>query len=585
MANDQSKALAVDVIARVDKLEKAMSKAKKVANDNYKSIETRTGSMVSNVNAKLGSIGKEFAIGLGGGVIAAMAPLALFQKAISDLGDANALKQLSDRIGLSTDSIQALQYAAVQAGVNVDQMGDGLGDFAAKVAEAASGAGQLAPIFKANNVELKKADGTLRSTRDILGDFANLIQNARTPQEQLFLSQQAFGDEASKLVPLFKDGAAGLANLETSAKSAGAVLDSDLVTRAAELDKQFQAMWTTFDVQSKSALLTAVDGIANLRGELSKLGDSDVFKWLNGKLGIDKTPMGANGDAGDAINKMLAGIDGTAPSGAKPKPTIIPAAKSGGSGLKSSVDFAQKMIDNLERQKSLIGASELEIAKSNALWQAGTKATEDQKTQIAGLVEAIYTAKQAHEAQLATLKETQAAARDFAETLVDGFIQGESAAKVLESALKQLASRLLSSGLDMLFGGGSTKGFGLIGDLFGLPKFASGTRNAPGGLALVGERGPELVNLPKGSAVLPSPQTMQALRAPQIPSISARAGGGTVVNVTLAPNIDNRGASAEAVARTQAALAQLKAELPTHVVAAVQKANKSNVDLGFGRRK
>ena len=38
------------------------------------------------------------------------------------------------------------------------------------------------------------------------------------------------------------------------------------------------------------------------------------------------------------------------------------------------------------------------------------------------------------------------------------------------------------------------------------PQFASGTAFAPGGLALVGEMGPELVNLPRGSQVIPNPR-------------------------------------------------------------------------------
>jgi phage-related tail protein len=37
-----------------------------------------------------------------------------------------------------------------------------------------------------------------------------------------------------------------------------------------------------------------------------------------------------------------------------------------------------------------------------------------------------------------------------------------------------------------------------------VPFFASGTNNAPGGLAVVGEKGPELVNLPRGSQVIPN---------------------------------------------------------------------------------
>jgi len=42
-------------------------------------------------------------------------------------------------------------------------------------------------------------------------------------------------------------------------------------------------------------------------------------------------------------------------------------------------------------------------------------------------------------------------------------------------------------------------------------KFAVGTNFAPGGMALVGERGPELVNLPRGSQVVPAAQTSAML--------------------------------------------------------------------------
>ena len=39
-----------------------------------------------------------------------------------------------------------------------------------------------------------------------------------------------------------------------------------------------------------------------------------------------------------------------------------------------------------------------------------------------------------------------------------------------------------------------------------IPAFAEGTTNAPGGLAMVGERGPELVSLPRASQVVPNPK-------------------------------------------------------------------------------
>jgi hypothetical protein len=59
-----------------------------------------------------------------------------------------------------------------------------------------------------------------------------------------------------------------------------------------------------------------------------------------------------------------------------------------------------------------------------------------------------------------------------------------------------------------LFGAGASSGtFGSAfdaGSTFGFAPFASGTNFAPGGMSLVGERGPELVNLPRGAQVIPN---------------------------------------------------------------------------------
>ncbi|WP_125153673.1 phage tail tape measure protein [Clostridium rectalis] len=46
-----------------------------------------------------------------------------------------------------------------------------------------------------------------------------------------------------------------------------------------------------------------------------------------------------------------------------------------------------------------------------------------------------------------------------------------------------------------------------------LEKFARGTLNAPGGLSLVGENGPELMNVPSGSEVIPSNTTSRILNS------------------------------------------------------------------------
>lgn len=69
---------------------------------------------------------------------------------------------------------------------------------------------------------------------------------------------------------------------------------------------------------------------------------------------------------------------------------------------------------------------------------------------------------------------------------------------------------------------------GAFGSLLGgihLPGFASGTDSAPGGLALVGEHGPEVVALPRGSRVYPSGTG---------PSVNGGGGGGgNTYNITV----------------------------------------------------
>jgi hypothetical protein len=168
----------------------------------------------------------------------------------------------------------------------------------------------------------------------------------------------------------------------------------------------------------------------------------------------------------EADQKLVAALQARYKAAAD-KATIIP--PSGGSGntknasAAASIDTAQRVIDSLQRQKDLIGATQLEIAESNALWRAGSKATDDQKAQIVQLVDAIYAADEAHKEEAATLKEVSDAGRDFTGTFIDDLVQGKSATEALTDALGQLAKRLENLALDQIFGTGGTGGGAILG--------------------------------------------------------------------------------------------------------------------------
>lgn len=100
-----------------------------------------------------------------------------------------------------------------------------------------------------------------------------------------------------------------------------------------------------------------------------------------------------------------------------------------------------------------------------------------------------------------------------------GFFQGLPGRLI--GALGDIASKMQGIGRDIVQGiidgiegaagriGSAVKnaipGAGIIGGAISrIPGFASGVSNFSGGLALVGERGPEIVNLPRGSDVIPN---------------------------------------------------------------------------------
>jgi len=104
---------------------------------------------------------------------------------------------------------------------------------------------------------------------------------------------------------------------------------------------------------------------------------------------------------------------------------------------------------------------------------------------------------------------------DGTKSLSDAF---KSMERQIVSSISNIASKNIAKAIfgDVGSTGGASDFFAYLGKLLS-GSFANGTNFAPGGLALVGERGPELVNLPRGSAVTPN----------------HKIGGSNVVNINV----------------------------------------------------
>lgn len=105
---------------------------------------------------------------------------------------------------------------------------------------------------------------------------------------------------------------------------------------------------------------------------------------------------------------------------------------------------------------------------------------------------------------------------DLANGLAEAIVNAKSLGQVAKTVFRQMAADLLAAAIKKDIEAPL---------LAAIPGFASGTDYAPGGLALVGEHGPELVNLPQGASVTPNLQTMSALKNMTVP----QGGGVTII--------------------------------------------------------
>lgn len=209
-----------------------------------------------------------------------------------------------------------------------------------------------------------------------------------------------------------------------------------------------------------------------------------------------------------------------------------------------------------EVERQAIGLTEVEAAKLryefdllNQAQRAGIKLTPQQTEELKKL--AVQMAEAEESVRL--LQERY----DFAKDTFKGFFgdlksELQNGASIWEAfgnaaanALQKIADKALDMALngifDMIFGaffgGGGTTSFAsgiLNGSRVGL--FANGTSYAPGGMAVVGERGPELLKLPGGSQVIPN----NRVTAPAQASFGGGSGATQQVSLDISLSDDLR---------------------------------------------
>jgi hypothetical protein len=219
--------LSIDLEARLSKLQTSLDKAGRIAEKD----SARMTKAFDKARVAAAGIGAALVAGLSAGAVTR------FVRGSIDSADA-AIKQ-ARAVGVLTEEITALNYAAELSGVSQEQLNTGLGRLARNAKDASEGARQSVNAFGQLGVSVTGADGQLKSTSALLGEIADKFQAMPEGIRKTAAAQELFGRSGAQLISLLNGGSAGLEAFRREAERLGIVLDTETAEAAERVNDNF----------------------------------------------------------------------------------------------------------------------------------------------------------------------------------------------------------------------------------------------------------------------------------------------------------------------------------------------------------
>jgi len=564
MPGKDAYALLVQVSADTTKLQKEMTKAKVEMTKTLEEIRKAAGVVekaaelpgakramesISGNARQLALQSGAARLGIFGDALESLGPLGLTAAAgVGALGAALAgareaarfadeLSDTANKLHVTTDALQEYRFALRLAGGEEKGADEALESFSVTLGKAQQGLQKSQRAFLAIGFTKEQIDGFKTSEEALRAVVERVAEIRNDPQRDAIISQLGL----EKMKPLILAGVDALDEFRQQARDTGVVMDAALIARGAELNDQFETLNQVIGVQLKSALVdlgpiisgllqtlaTSIKYVSDLlsafaaadrkrtdqlEADQRKLGGT-VLRFQLKELGGQKL-SGMERDYLGQTQRALAKVEAelavrrislpAAPSIPTGDLDIGGGRVSGGSSRRSGARASGRAAQPI-RAVEVFDPEVVEILQALEYWQGVEKRSNELRPTLDVSGDFV-----------ATLDEQLQAARDATyQSLYDGVRSGLEAGfyggvpGVIEYLKAQLmralldgVSRSLASALSEAAGssgGGWVKAFASL--LTG--GFATGTNYAPGGMAMVGERGPELVNLPRGSTVTP----------------------------------------------------------------------------------
>ncbi len=216
--------------------------------------------------------------GIGLSATAAAAALVGSVKAAADYGD--QLDNMSQRTGVAVEELSRLQYAAKLSDTSTEALSKGIGNLSKLMVGAAAGGAESGALFERFGISLRNADGTMRSTTEVLYDLSDVFTAMPDGPEKTAMAMDFFGKKlGQELIPLLNQGGAGLRAMGDEAERLGLVLNSAQAKAAADFNDNLDRLGQLSRGVAVSIGNALIPALNNMLAKLNDANRADLSIW------------------------------------------------------------------------------------------------------------------------------------------------------------------------------------------------------------------------------------------------------------------------------------------------------------------
>ena len=377
---------------------------------------------------------------------------------------ADELASTAQITGISTQALQEYAYAAEFVDVSVDTITGAQTKLIRSMDAARDGTEKNVEAFRKLGIEYQNADGTLRNADEVFWETIDALGRMQSGTERDAAAMDLLGKSAQDLNPLIQAGSARMRELAKEADSVGYILGEKDVEALTALDdaqqrlqKSNEALQKQIAVEFAPSATKAIEALTKTTQVFGQaVTDSGIvqaFGFLLETVTGIISPMGSMEDAAYKLTRAMRPLSMMLVTAADAANVIIGLGKMVGGTLSGVGIFNGTVSSGWDQFRTAVG---YDSARSRL------------------------------ESELAAADARREAERTGDPTYYNGQFYGNA-----DAALYARFEDALAQG----FSGTFDYWKQTIG------RNAAGTSNWRGGLTWVGEAGPELVDLPRGSRV------------------------------------------------------------------------------------